>query len=146
MTAVGAPDGDYTNYTTLSAGASPVELLLLDAPGDYEIRYVQNQSRTVLARIPITTTPVEATLEAPESATTESAISVTWTGPNYGSDYITIVAAGAPDSAYLSYANTRNGNPSSITAPAAAGEYELRYVLGQSRTVAARRSVTVAAP
>jgi Ca-activated chloride channel family protein len=146
VTERGAADSAFLNYTTLSAGASPADLLLPDAPGEYEIRYVLNQSRTVLARIPITATPIEASLEAAESAAAGSEVAVTWSGPNYNSDYIAFAPAGSPDSVFLGYVDTRNGSPASVTAPSEPGDYEVRYVLGQSRTVLARRSVSVAEP
>lgn len=56
---------------------------------------------------------------------------VAWTGPNGPFAYITIVEAGAPAGAYLSYAYTSSGSPATITAPEADGAYEIRYVSGQ---------------
>jgi Ca-activated chloride channel family protein len=142
----GSDDSAYINYATLRAG-QPAEIRLPDQPGDYEIRYVLNQSRTVIARAAVTLTPVEATLEGPESATTGSEITVSWTGPAYNGDYLAIAEAGSADSAYITYATVRAGDPSAeIRVPDAAGSYEIRYVLNQSRTALARIPLEVKAP
>jgi len=53
--------------------------------------------------------------------------SVSWTGPNGPSDYITIVPAGSAEGAYLDYAYTAAGNPVTLGAPAEPGDYEIWY-------------------
>lgn len=58
-----------------------------------------------------------------------------WTGPNGPGDYITIVQEGAPEGAYLSYANTAGGSPVTQTVPDSAGAYETRYVAGKGSTL-----------
>jgi len=132
----------YLNYTYTSSG-SPLNLKAPDKPGDYEIRYILNQSRTILTKTDIKVTKVGAKVNAPATVKAGSAFKVNWQGPNYKSDYITIVPAGVKDSEYLSYAYTSKGSPASLKAPTKPGKYEVRYILNQSRTALARTVVTI---
>ena len=84
-----------------------------------------------------------AKVNAPATVKTGAAFKVNWQGPNYTNDYITIVPAGAKDSDYLSYSYTSNGSPATLKAPAKPGNYEIRYILNQSRTALARTFVVV---
>ncbi|CAM3319446.1 vWA domain-containing protein [Halomonas lysinitropha] len=132
----GAPAGSYLDYTRTSRG-SPLTITAPDALGNHEIRYVHQQSGETLASHPITLTPVEASLSAPEEVVTGSQIEVEWQGPDNPRDYVTIVEAGAPEGSYLDYTRTSRGSPLTITAPDALGNHEIRYVLQQSgRTLA----------
>ncbi len=134
----GAPEGSYTDYTRTSRG-SPLTITAQDALGSFEIRYVHQQSGETLASHPITLTPVEASLSAPDETVTGSVIEVEWEGPDNPKDYITIVEAGAPEGSYLDYTRTSRGSPLTITAPDALGNHEIRYVLQQSgRTLASQ--------
>ncbi|MGM0983333.1 MAG: VWA domain-containing protein [Pseudomonadota bacterium] len=132
----GAPAGSYLDYTRTSGG-SPLTITAPDALGNHEIRYVHQQSGDTLASHPITLSPVEASLSAPEEIVTGSQIDVEWEGPDNPRDYVTIVEAGAPEGSYLDYTRTSRGSPLTITAPDALGNHEIRYVLQQSgRTLA----------
>ncbi|MCP5104813.1 MAG: VWA domain-containing protein, partial [bacterium] len=137
-----AADRNYLSYAYTSRG-SPATLTAPDKTGVFQVRYVMNQSRTVIARRDITLTAITAKVSAPASVAGESKFQVSWQGPNYKRDYITIAEAGAPDKTYLSYAYTSRGLPSSLKAPAKPGKYEVRYVLGQSKRVLARAPVIV---
>ena len=86
---------------------------------------------------------MSAKVEAPASVATGADFKVIWQGPNYPRDYITIVPAGASDKEYMSYAYTSKGSPATIKAPDKPGEYEVRYILDQSRSALARVSVVV---
>jgi len=142
---VGAEDSAYDAYSYTRHGA-PLELTLPTVPGDFELRYVLNADRKVLARAPITLTGVAASLDAPESAGAGSELSVDWAGPDYDRDYVTISPVGSDDRTYLGYAYTRNGNPARFQAPTDPGDYELRYVLnGSPDEVLARRPITIEA-
>ncbi len=138
------PDGGYINYSR-SAEGSPVKLLLPSDPGTYEIRYVVNQDRTVLARRSIVATAVGATLTLPATAPVASRLQVAWTGPGYEGDYISISRPEEPDGGYLLYADVRGGSPSELQLPAEPGRYEIRYVVNQDRTVLARATIELTA-
>ncbi len=133
----------YENYTYTRDG-TPLSLAMPTVPGEYEVRYVVNQDRTVIARHPITVTDVAATLEAAETAEAGEDIPVTWTGPDYRNDYIAISRLN-DEGGYENYTYTRDGSPLLLTMPVQPGDYELRYYVNQDRTIIARRPITVAA-
>lgn len=70
---------------------------------------------------------------------------VGWTGPNGANDYVDLVAAGHLQVGdEMGYAKTSAGNPTKLTAPAAPGTYEVRYIQDTgSRAVIAHIPVTV---
>jgi Ca-activated chloride channel family protein len=70
------------------------------------------------------------TLDAPAEVEGGSVFEVTWTGPQNESDFITIVAAGAPVGSYLDWKYASSDNPMPLVAPVEAGEHEIRYVDG----------------
>ncbi len=138
----GAAQGTYASHKYTREG-SPLELRAAEAAGEYEVRYVMNQSKRVLASRPLRVTPVEATLTAPADAMVESSIEVVWTGPDNHNDYVTIVESGAPQGTYGDYTYTRDGSPVEVKAPKTPGRYEVRYVMDQSKRILARAPVTV---
>ncbi|MFN2332236.1 MAG: hypothetical protein ABR580_10340 [Halomonas sp.] len=140
----GAPEGSYTDYTRTSRG-SPLTITSQDALGNFEIRYVHQQSGETLASHPITLTQVEASLSASDETVTGSVIEVEWEGPDNPKDYITIVEAGAPEGSYTDYVRTSRGSSVTLDAPAEPGEYEVRYVIQQSGRTLASEPVSVGA-
>ncbi|MEN8178755.1 MAG: VWA domain-containing protein [Pseudomonadota bacterium] len=138
----GAADSKYGEYAYTSAG-SPAKLHAPPELGTYQIRYVLDQSRTVIARADVTVTLVSASVSAPDSVAAGNDFQVSWQGPNYPSDYITIVPAGSADTVYKSYAYTSSGSSVTLKAPAKPGDYEVRYIVDQTRTALARQPVRV---
>jgi Ca-activated chloride channel homolog len=138
----GTDEKTFFTYKYTSYG-SPLKLKAPDTPGDYEIRYVLNQSKEVLVRTAIKVTKVSAQVDAPPTVKAGANFKVNWQGPNYQSDYITIVPAGSKDSVYLSYSYTSKGSPATLKAPVNPGKYEVRYILNQSRTTLARTSIII---
>lgn len=141
----GTPDRDTAGYA-LTRGGSPLPLLAPIEPGDWELRYVAARSRTVLGRRPLLITPAGATLEAAAEVTLDTPVSITWTGPANEGDYLTIVAKDTPDGKYGPYTTVNHGSPLKVTAPATAGEAEIRYMTGQGAKVLARRPLRIVAP
>ena len=138
----GAPQNAYTDYEYTRQG-NPLKLRMPTEAGEYEARYVLGRPARVLASVPIDAVAVEASLEAPESVPAGAPFDISWTGPGYQDDWITIVKPDAKERDYTSYGYTREGNPVTITAPLEAGEYELRY-LQAGRKIIARRPISVA--
>jgi hypothetical protein len=137
-----ASPGDYVTIEPVGAtawvdesffyaysGAHPGHLTAPLTDGPHELWYVAGD-KTVMLREPITVTPVSASVSGPASVTHGATFTVSWTGPDATGDFITIVAVGAPQGSSTSYAYTQYGNPATLTAPAAAGQYEIRYVYG----------------
>lgn len=140
-----APDDTYAAYVVLKDKA-PAQMTAPVDPGDWEVRYVAARSRTVLGRAPVIVLAVGATLDAAASVTIDSPVSVVWTGPANEGDYITLVAATAPDGHHGNYTLVRQGSPLTVTAPLEAGEGELRYMTGQGAKVLGRRAVRLVLP
>lgn len=137
-----APDGTYKNYRYTST-ENPVSISVPDEVGLYEIRYVFGRTKATLAKIDLTVTPVTATIEAESSVPVGSQLKIVWTGPDNEGDYITIVKESADDKQYLNYVGTSSGNPAKMQAPATTGKYQLRYIMGKSKTVLARKDILV---
>ncbi|HUP14596.1 MAG TPA: hypothetical protein VM848_00860, partial [Acidimicrobiia bacterium] len=119
-------EGTYESYFNISDGPTGT-LVAPMADGEFEIRFVSGLDSATLAASTITVTPLAITLEAPPEVAAGSDFDVTWTGPNGPGDYVTIVPAGAVETAYLDYAYTTEGSPLTLTAPAEPGAYEIRY-------------------
>jgi Ca-activated chloride channel family protein len=92
----------------------------------------------------VNVTEVSATLEAPATVAAGAPFDVTWTGPGYPGDWITIVKPDAPATAYASYVEASKGSPVSLQAGTESGAFEIRYVMNGKR-VLARRAVQVGA-
>ncbi|MDF0603840.1 hypothetical protein P1J78_24305, partial [Psychromarinibacter sp. C21-152] len=132
----------WINYAYTRDG-SPARLTLPGEPGAYDITYVMNQNRKVLARVEVTVTDVGYSVSAPETAPAGGTVEVTWEGPAYENDYIAVAAPDAPDNRYLTYTYTREGSPLTVDLPPEPGRYEIRYVLGQDRLVKATATLDV---
>ncbi|GAB5471269.1 MAG: hypothetical protein Kilf2KO_42990 [Rhodospirillales bacterium] len=139
---VGAPEGTYSNpnYTYTREG-SPLTLRAPDALGKHEVRYVSGDGGKTLGSQSIVLTEIFATLEIALEIPAGSVVEAAWTGPGYRDDYLTLVEAGAPEGTYESYGYARDGSPTKLTAPDALGDYELRYVVGQSKRTLASHPV-----
>lgn len=140
---VGAPDDEHNDYARTTSG-SPLTFLVPDGLGKYEIRYVLNISKRVLASQPLTIEPVSARLELKNTAVPGGKATVEWTGPNNQSDYITVVPKGAPADKHLDYARTTSGSPVSIQMPEELGDYELRYIMSSSKRILASLPLSLA--
>jgi Ca-activated chloride channel family protein len=82
-----------------------------------------------------------AAITAPDEVETGVEFEVAWTGPNEPGDYITLVAEGATEWTNEDYFYTNGAvSPGRLTAPAAAGSYELWYVAADE-TILARRPI-----
>lgn len=139
-----APKGQYTQYfNTKGLNPDDATLQLPTRPGTYEIRYVVGGSNETLARLAITVTAVQATLDAPAAAPAGARIRVKWTGPNNEGDFITVVKADDERGAHTNYFGPRDTDPEDgrLTLPARPGEYEVRYVTGGDARVLARAKI-----
>lgn len=138
-------DARYITYTYTREG-SPLRLQMPADPGDYEIRYIQNQGKKTLARTPITVTDVGASITAPATGIAGEDMVIQWSGPDYQSDYIAIFDANAAfDARYLTYTYTREGSPLRLQMPIEPGTYEIRYILSQDKSTLATQTVTLSA-
>ena len=141
----GAEEGAYNSYEYTSEG-SPAHITAADQPGAYEIRYVSGQSQVTLATRLVTLEAVLTSLDATPTAVAGSSVAITWKGPNAARDYVTIVEVGADEGSYNRYGYTEDGTTLQVQAPDLAGDYEIRYVSGQSSATMARKPITLTAP
>ncbi|MGH8177685.1 MAG: hypothetical protein ACREV5_15625, partial [Steroidobacter sp.] len=133
-------EGSYDTYQYVS---KPGEFRLQapEEPGDYEVRVLGAQSPyPTLARRAIRLENVAASLEAPGQVAAGAKFAVRWSGPNNGRDYVGI---GDKEQEYITYKYTKTGNPIELVAPDKAGDYELRYFLGNGDKVVASRRITI---
>jgi len=84
-----------------------------------------------------------ATLVVPPQVPAGAEFTVAWTGPGNHTDYVTIVAREAADSAFDTYRNTREGSSLKMTASITPGDYEARYVAGVSKKILGRTPLVV---
>jgi von Willebrand factor type A domain len=127
-----APDRSYGFYA-YTAPDKPASLRAPDEAGDYQLRYHTAQTYQAIAVRPIAVEPAAATVNAPAEVVAGSVFEVTWTGPDNEGDFVTLVEPSAPDRGYgSSNGYTRRGNPLRLEAPAQPGDYQLRYLTGQS--------------
>lgn len=144
ITEIGGSPSSYKTYKYVEQGGNPLALRMPAEPGTYELRYVLGRPARVLASLQIEATPVGASLEAPDTVAAGAMFDVTWSGPGYNDDWLTVVLPEAGDKAYTDYAYTRQGETLELRAPLEPGEYELRYVQA-GQEVIARRALTVTA-
>lgn len=141
--AVSEPDeSGYVNYTYTEEG-NPLDLRLPVETGTYELRYFDQTRDAVIATRSIEITPVDVTIDAPETAIVGESIAVNWTGPGYERDYISVGEPGK--SQYINYTYTDEGNALTLTMPTEPGTYDIRYQLNQRGHILATRSITVSA-
>jgi len=139
---VGMDGGKYINYTYTRDG-TPLRLEMPVEPGEYEVRYVQNQDNTVLARQLVVVNAISGQITAPARAAVGANVIVEWQGPDYQNDYISIAKIGSDDNKYEEYTYTRDGSPLRLQMPGTPGEYEIRYVINQDASVLLRRAITL---
>ena len=133
----------WENYTRVDTG-NPLQLLVPTTPGTYLVQYFLDQDRVVLASVPLSVTPAEATLSAPQSAVAGSSIEIGWTGPDYGRDFIAIGPAGASGGdRWQNYTRTSEGTPLQLLVPPSPGTYEIRYFMDQDRLDIATATLNV---
>ena len=83
-----------------------------------------------------------ASLTAPAQLAAGAKLEVKWQGPGNPRDYLTVVKAGAAERTWGRYEYVSKGNPLTLIAPDAPGEYEVRYLSAENNTLA-RAKVTV---
>ena len=138
-------------YVESSSDGETASIKTAGDAGDYLVRYVLEgpDGRRVLAAEPLVLTPAQASITAPEAVAAGTSFGFEWTGPNAGGDYVDLVRRGyAEVSGELAYFYTDaspDGRTGTLTAPEAAGEYDIRYVLEAAggRKVIARVPLTV---
>ena len=106
-------------------------------------------AKTAAPTLPPAPSDPPITLSPPSEVTAGATFKVGWTGQETSGDFLVIVPAGAttwtesPDSPYV---NATLGNPATLTAPKAAGAYEVWFLkgdMGKVQIVKARSPIAV---
>jgi Ca-activated chloride channel family protein len=140
----GAPEGRHLNWQYTRDG-TPLTLRAPDEPGDYEVRYVMAQSNTSLASEALTVNAVTARLQVPSEVAAGSVFEVSWQGPDNPQDLLAVAERGAPEGRHLNWQYARDGTPLTLRAPDEPGDYEVRYVMAQSKKALVSVTLTVKA-
>ena len=139
-----ADEAKAIHSASITSGRNPVQVVMPDEPGEYQLRYYSRSAKAVIGRAPITVVDVETTLEAPPRAPMGSPIDIAWTGPGNSYEQIQLHAVGAPDDAKaLAGATVLGKSPVRMNLPELSGEFELRYLTRQAKRVLARQPITL---
>jgi len=136
---------EYETYSYISKG-SPTEVRLPDAEGEYRLRYVSGGGKEVWKeqQIEVAKPDVEIKVASTQGAGAE--IDVDWSGPANKGDFITVASPQMDGKDYLSYSYARAGRATKLRMPAEAGNYEIRYISGQSKEKWAVVPVSITMP
>ncbi|MEM7586497.1 MAG: VWA domain-containing protein [Acidobacteriota bacterium] len=137
----GAKEKSYAGYVYTKRG-NPAKLTVPEEPGAYEVRYLTGQKYYTLATHAFEITGVGASLSGPETVTEGSKFTVQFQGTGNVGDFITIVEAGTAEGQYGHYAYARD-EAVELTAPAAPGAYEIRYLTARQYKTLASQAITV---
>lgn len=138
---IARPGESFLQFTYVESG-NPLTLQMPAHPGEYELRYVWKDSKT-LATVPISVTEAPLSLDFPAEVPIGSTFDVTWAGPNVLRDNIQIGPIGG---GYSHYVYTERGNPVQMIAPGFPGDYEVRYQFQDRETILAVPIKVVDAP
>ena len=141
-----AEEGSYGNYEYVAEGESSgmVTMRAPEAPGAWQVRYLSGLDNATFARDTFEVSPTNASVTVSDSAPPGSEIEIEWTGPANEGDYLTIVPAGTPEGEYRDWVYVEPGEATStLAAPEAPGEYEVRYLTGGSGSTLARAEIEV---
>jgi Ca-activated chloride channel family protein len=128
-----------------------VRIIVPTEPGFYRLRYFNGDDRRVLATREIEVLAADVSLAAPDKIDMGRAFTVSWVGPGAARDSVELFdpAGNNGNGKLIASRRIRNGDFDNrtveLTAPTEAGQYQLRYFNGDSRTVLAMRAVEVVA-
>ncbi|MBR0661057.1 VWA domain-containing protein [Neoroseomonas oryzicola] len=135
-----------TRHYAYTADGSPARVRAPATAGAHEVRYVLARAGRTIGRAAVMVTPVTASVAAAAEAPAGSQVEIRWTGPRAPGSWIGITEAGSDAGAYIggAYAWVEGAeSPLRVTAPAAPGTYEIRFVEGVDGTVLARAPLRV---
>ena len=141
-------DDVFLDRAAAAAAAGQVDVLIPGEAAELEARFhlrLPEGGTRIIGRSPaFASLPIVASVDAPDEIDAGATFEVPWTGPNNASDYLTIVPIGTRDGTRQgNWTATSRGNPTTLTAPAEPGPYEVRYILFVGHTTIARVVVTV---
>ncbi len=138
----GAADTAYVLYARPTAESDTIQVNAPAEPGDYEMRYSNDQAETPFARKAFKVVPATLGLTAPETAMAGTRISIQWTAPALGHLFISIVEKADGAGSYNAYKRLDGGeNPMLLQAPRKTGDLEIRIADEQQTKVLFARPI-----
>lgn len=139
-----ADEAKSINSVSIVSGRNPVELVMPDEPGDYQLRYYLRSGKAVIGRAPVRVVDVQTTLQAPDRAQMGSPIDIAWTGPGNSYEQIELHPVDAAKGAKaVGRATVLGRSPVRMNLPELIGDYELRYITRQAKRVLVTRPITL---
>jgi Ca-activated chloride channel family protein len=135
----GSPVGSYLDYQRPTGTESELNLNVPAEPGEYEIRYVLNESERIAASASVTVTEATASIDAPATVSVGQSVQLRVSGPVNPGHWVGFAPAGSDPGSYLDYARLEAPQADlQLTAPEQPGNYELRFMLYDSRVLISR--------
>ncbi|MDF2096856.1 hypothetical protein, partial [Aquibaculum arenosum] len=145
---LGSDDGDYETYVRVR-DAQEADLTAPETMGFYQLRYVLDEGRRVLARHDLEVVSATAALDdggslsVPETGTPGESIAVTWQAEDNGNDRrIALAQADQADFTWIEM-QSASGEELTFTLPDASGTYEFRLLDISERKVLSRAIIQV---
>ena len=127
-----------------AASASSLSWSLSRPAGAARARAPRRRRPSPAAPSSATGSDVARSLDGPAEAKAGSEIVVTWAGEVRNGDYVTVVPTGGSYKADDPYVNIYDTTSATLNAPAAAGEYEIWWIEGDTiDVVLARHPITI---
>ncbi|MRU16630.1 VWA domain-containing protein [Roseovarius sp. A21] len=146
---MGTPDQDSGDYKRVGDHAK-AKLTAPEATGLYELRYVLNEGKRVMARHSLEVLSKDAQLstgaqlQAPDSATAGATIEVSWSVDGESADQrITLAKGNQPIFTWIVAHKIDGPPPISLTLPEEPGQYELRFLDVAGQKVLSRAPIEV---
>lgn len=143
----GGRAGEYRDYTRPDAsGRTEGNLNAPSEPGDYELRFVLNESEKVAAAQAVKVLPAKALLiDPPARVKANQELAIDWSGPRGQRHWIGFLRKGGGTGDYLTYSYLGKPSPATFRAPREPGDYDLAFVLGGEggERVLVRQAITV---
>ncbi len=133
----------YSSYRYVKAG-STTKLRMPSQAGNYQIRYISGQQKLIWASTEVEVQMPEVSIEPPSSAIVGTLLKLNWQGPANRGDYITIAEPGSAGSKYLTYRYVKAQSLVELKAPQLSGDYVVRYISGEDKSVWYEAPLTVA--
>ncbi|HWT15934.1 MAG TPA: VWA domain-containing protein [Patescibacteria group bacterium] len=128
----GSGPDEYRDYARPDpSGRTEGHLQAPSVPGDYELRFVLNESEKVAASQPVKVLPAKVMLiDPPATVRANQEVAIDWSGPLGQPHWIGFIRKGGGSGDYVTYAYLGRPSPARFRAPLEPGDYELAFVLG----------------
>lgn len=137
----------HQNRLLANSSAGKGQLTAPAKPGEYEIRYYSYNNGDVLVKAPLVVSEADVSFDAPRMVRVGEKVEIKWTGPDSPGDLIFIAEPDMEEGRYYysggRSAKTSDGSPATLTVPAKAGTYEIRYYSKENGKVLSKRALIV---